>query len=80
MLHANFQDYIIVGNPADVITPFQNLATQAILLPLQNMINNVIAPYTPEFIVPSMILYLVISLFILALFLYIVTRLVVPVV
>ncbi len=80
ILNANFQDYIIVANPGDVITPFQTLATNGILTPLQNLIQNTIATYTPEYIIPATILYVIISLFILALFLYIVTRIVSPVI
>ena len=80
MIHtALFQDYIIVANPADVINPYQALATQGILTPLQNLIQNTIANYSPEFIVPATIMYVVIAMFILALFLYIVTRIVSPV-
>ena len=80
VLNANFQDYIIVANPGDVINPFQTLATNGILTPLQNLIQNTIATYTPEYIVPATILYIIISMFILVLFLYIVTRIVSPVV
>ncbi|NPA84852.1 MAG: hypothetical protein GXO07_02470 [Crenarchaeota archaeon] len=80
MLSLQFQDYIIVANPADVITPYQTLATQGILTPLQNLIQNTIASYTPEYIVPATIMYVVIAMFILALFLYIVTRIVSPIV
>ena len=80
VLHMLFQDYIIVANPGDVITPFQTLATNGILTPLQNLIQNTIATYTPEYIVPATIMYVVISMFILALFLYIVTRIITPVV
>jgi len=80
VLRLSFQDYIIVANPGDVITPFQTLATNGILTPLQNLIQNVIANYTPEYIVPATIMYIVISMFILALFLYIVTRIVSPVI
>ncbi|ALU12114.1 hypothetical protein EYM_00465 [Ignicoccus islandicus DSM 13165] len=80
VLNANFQDYIIVANPGDVVTPFQNLATTGILTPLQNLIQNTIATYTPEYIVPATIMYVIISMFILALFLYIVTRIISPVI
>jgi len=80
VLSLQFQDYIIVANPADVITPYQTLATQGILTPLQNLIQNTIASYTPEYIVPATIMYVVIAMFILALFLYIVTRIVSPIV
>jgi len=80
VLNAHFQDYIIVTNPGDVINPYQTLATQGILTPLQNLIQNTIANYTPEYIVPATIMYVVIAMFILALFLYIVTRIVSPLV
>ena len=80
MLTLHFQDYIVVANPAEVITPYQTLATQGILTPLQNLIQNTIANYTPEYIVPATIMYVVIAMFILALFLYIVTRIVTPLV
>ena len=80
MLTPHFQDYIVVANPGEVIVPYQNLATQGILTPLQNLIQNTIANYTPEYIVPATIMYVVIAMFILALFLYIVTRIVTPLV